>query len=63
MYRIWLTTGEHRAVIAPQDRNTPAEVLELPTKTDRIHHFAWEPHVSTAAEPQLVTNRTLLSRI
>lgn len=46
MYCIWLTTSEHRAVIAPQDRNTPAEVLELPTKTDRIHHFAWEPHVS-----------------
>ena len=48
MYRISLTTGEHRAVIAPQDRNTPAEVLELPTKTDRIHHFAWEPRVSAA---------------
>lgn len=28
-----------------QERDTPAEVLELPAKTDRIHHFAWEPHV------------------
>mmetsp|Transcript_10169 Transcript_10169/g.30552 ORF Transcript_10169/g.30552 Transcript_10169/m.30552 type:complete len:728 (-) Transcript_10169:256-2439(-) len=32
-----------------KERDTPAEVLELPAKTDRIHHFAWEPHGSRFA--------------
>lgn len=27
-----------------KERDTPAEVLELPSKSDRVHHFAWEPH-------------------